>query len=97
MTVPNSPLFNSNSLMALASRDQAAMDAFSEAVYLRAGDGRVLCFNQRAAPCCLTIDTLWAVALQTAGSFRDQEVVIEEPGGRRPVGCRCILLREGIC
>jgi hypothetical protein len=37
-----------------------------------------------------------AVALQTGGRFRDQEVVIEEPGGR-PVGCRHILLRDGVC
>ena len=42
MTAPNSPLFNSNSFMSLASLDQAAMDAFPEAVYLCAGDGRVL-------------------------------------------------------
>jgi PAS domain-containing protein len=49
MTAPNSPLFDSNSFMALASLDQAAMDAFPEAVYLCAGDGRVLRFNQKAA------------------------------------------------
>jgi hypothetical protein len=92
MTAPNSPLFNSNSFMALATLDQAAMDAFPEAVHLCAGGGRVLRFNQKAAE-------LWgrtpnrmdgallphnrgakAVALQTNGSFRGQEAVIEEVG-----------------
>lgn len=45
MTALNSPL--SNSLMALASLDQAAMDAFPEAVYLCAGNGGILRFNQK--------------------------------------------------
>ena len=48
MTAPNSLLFHSNSFMALASLDQAT-DAFPEAVYLCAGDGRVLRFKQKAA------------------------------------------------
>jgi len=120
MTAPNSPLFNSNSFMSLASLDQAAMDAFPEAVYLCAGDVRVLRFNQKAVELWGRTPTVgdpqerfcgsfrlyrtdgtllphdrcaMAVALQTGGSFRDQEVVIEEPG----VGCRHILLREGVC
>jgi hypothetical protein len=124
MTAPNSPLLNSNSFMALASLDQAAMDAFPEAVYLCAGDGRVLRSTRGLLNCggaprpqespnsgsgtvsgfYRTDGTLlphdrcaMAVALQTGGSFRDQEVTIEEPGGRLPVGCRHILLREGVC
>jgi PAS domain-containing protein len=39
----------SNPLMALANLDQAALDAFPQAVYLCAGDGRVIRFNDRAA------------------------------------------------
>jgi PAS domain-containing protein len=124
MTAPNSPLFNSNSFMALASLDQGAMDAFPEAVYLCAGNGRVLRFNQRAVELWGRTPTVgerqerlcdsfrpyrmdgsllhqdrcaMAVALQTGGSLRDQEFVIEEPDGRRPVGCRHILLQEGVC
>jgi PAS domain S-box-containing protein len=38
----------SNSFLAVASLDQAAMDALPEAVYLCAGDGRVVRFNQKA-------------------------------------------------
>lgn len=38
----------SNSFLALASLDQAAMDALPDAVYLCAGDGRVVRFNQKA-------------------------------------------------
>jgi len=49
MTASNSPLFNSNSFMALASLEQAAMDAFPKAVYLCTGDDRVHRFNQKAA------------------------------------------------
>jgi PAS domain-containing protein len=124
MTVPNSPLFNSNSFMALASLDQAAMHAFPEAVYLCAGNGRVLRFNPRPVDLWGRTPTVgerqerlcdsfrlyrmdgsllhqdrcaMALALQTGGSLRDQEFVIEEPGGRRPVGCRHILLQEGVC
>jgi PAS domain-containing protein len=124
MTAPNSSLFNSNSFMALARLDQGAMDAFPEAVYLCAGNGRVLRFNQRAVELWGRTPTVgerqerlcdsfrpyrmdgsllhqdrcaMAVALQTGGSLRDQEFVIEEPGSRRPVGCRQILLQEGIC
>jgi len=39
----------SNAFMALASLDQAALDALPQAVYLCAGDGRVVRFNDRAA------------------------------------------------
>ncbi|HYC94228.1 MAG TPA: PAS domain S-box protein [Sphingomicrobium sp.] len=39
----------SNAFMALASLDQAALDAFPQAVYLCAGDGRVVRFNAKAA------------------------------------------------
>lgn len=100
---------SSRSFSALASLDQAAMDALPEAVYLCSGDGRVVRFNQKAAE-------LWgrapkpdpeqrfcgsfrlyrtdgaflphdqcpmAVALQTAESFHNQEVVIEQPSGQR--------------
>ena len=111
MTAPNSPLFNSNSFMALASLDQAAMDASPEAVSLYAGDGRVLRFNQKAAELWGRTPTVgdpqerfcgsfrlyrtdgallphdrcaMAVSLQTNGSFRGQEAVIEEAGCRRP-------------
>ena len=123
MTAPNSLLFNSNSFMALASLDQAAMDAFPEAVYRCAGNGRVLRFNQGAVElwgCTATVRAqerlcdsfrlyrmdgsllhqdrcAMAFALQTGGRLRDQEFVIEEPGDRRPVGCRHILLQEGVC
>ncbi len=38
----------SNSFMALANLDQAAIDAFPQAVYLCAGDGRVVRFNDKA-------------------------------------------------
>ena len=38
-----------SSFMALASLDQAALDALPQAVYLCAGDGRVVRFNDRAA------------------------------------------------
>jgi len=99
-----------NSFMALASLDQAAMDALPGAVYLCAADGRVIRFNRTAAE-------LWgrspkagdpherfcgsyrlyrtdgvplphdqcpmAAALQTGESFCNQEVVIEQPSGRR--------------
>jgi PAS domain-containing protein len=110
MSAPNSP-FQSNSFMALASLDQAAMDAFPEAVYLRVGNGRVLRFNQRAVALWGRTPTVgepqerlgdsfrlyrmdgsllhqdrcaMALALQTGGSLRDQEFVIEEAGGRLP-------------
>lgn len=43
------PGSDSNAFMALASLDQAALDAFPQAVYLCAGDGRVVRFNDRAA------------------------------------------------
>lgn len=99
-----------NSFMALASLEQAAMDALPEAVYLCAGDGRVVRFNQRAAELwgripragdpeerfCgsfrmyRTDGTLlphdqcpMATALQTGESFQNQEVVVEQPDGRR--------------
>lgn len=39
----------SNAFIALASLDQAALDAFPQAVYLCAGDGRVVRFNNTAA------------------------------------------------
>jgi two-component sensor histidine kinase len=39
----------SNSFLALASLDQAAIDALPDAVYLCAGDGRMVRFNQKAA------------------------------------------------
>jgi PAS domain-containing protein len=120
MTAPNSPLFNSNSFMSLASLDQAAMDAFPEAVYLCAGDGRVLRFNQKAVELWGRTPTVgdpqerfcgsfrpyrmdgtllphdrcaMAVALQTNGSYRAQEAVIEEAGCWLP----SYLLREGVC
>ncbi|HKX91087.1 MAG TPA: PAS domain-containing protein [Sphingomicrobium sp.] len=38
-----------SSFIALASLDQAALDAFPQAVYLCAGDGRVVRFNEKAA------------------------------------------------
>ena len=38
----------SNRFLALASLDQAALDALPEAVYLCAPDGRVVRFNQKA-------------------------------------------------
>jgi PAS domain S-box-containing protein len=100
----------SSSFVALASLDQAAMDALPGAVYLCAADGRVIRFNRTAAE-------LWgrspkmgapderfcgsyrlyqtdgvplphdqcpmAAALQTGDSFHNQEVVIEQPSGRR--------------
>ena len=101
MIAPNSPLFKSNSFMALASLDQAAMDAFPRRSICALGTAEVLRFNQKAVelggrtptvgdpqerfcgsfrlyrtdgtllphdPCAM------AVALQTGGSFRDQEV-----------------------
>lgn len=40
---------STNAFMALTSLDQAALDAFPQAVYLCAGDGRVVRFNDRAA------------------------------------------------
>lgn len=43
------PGSDSNAFMVLASLDQAALDAFPQAVYLCAGDGRVVRFNDRAA------------------------------------------------
>jgi PAS domain-containing protein len=120
MTAPNSPLFKSNSFMALANLDQAAM-AFPEAVYLYAADGRVLRFNQKAVELRGRTPTVgerqerlcdsfrlyrmdgtllhqdqcaMALALQTGGSLREQEFVIEEPGGLRPVGCRHICCKK---
>ena len=107
MTAPNLPLFNSKSFLALVNLNQAAMDAFPEAVHLCAGDGRVLRFNQKAAELWGRTPTVGdpqerfcdsfrlyrtdgallphdrdakAVALQTNGSFRGQEAVIEEAG-----------------
>jgi PAS domain S-box-containing protein len=100
----------SNRFLALASLDQAALDALPEAVYLCAPDGRVVRFNQKAVE-------LWgrapnsgdpeerfcgslrlyrtdgsllphdqcpvAAALQTGESFNNQEVMLEQPSGRR--------------
>jgi PAS domain S-box-containing protein len=40
---------SANAFMALASLDQTALDAFPQAVYLCAGDGRVVRFNDKAA------------------------------------------------
>lgn len=99
-----------SSFVALASLDQAALDALPGAVYVCAADGRVVRYNRTAAE-------LWgrypkeddpserfcgshrlyrtdgaplphdrcpmAAALQTGQSFRDQEVVVEQPGGQR--------------
>jgi PAS domain S-box-containing protein len=60
----------SNSFLALASLDQAALDALPEAVYLCARDGRVLRFNRKAVE-------LWGRTLKAGdpevrfcGSFR---------------------------
>lgn len=95
---------------ALAHLDQAAMDALPEAMYLCAGDGRVIRFNRKAAELwgraprlddpneryCgsfrlyLTDGTPlphdqcpMATALQTGQSFLHQEVMAEQPDGRR--------------
>lgn len=99
-----------DSFMTLAGLDQAVMDALPQAVYLCAGDGRVVRFNQQAVD-------LWgrtprqgaaeerfcgsfrlyrtdgsplphdqcpmARSLQTGESFHNQEVVVEQPGGRQ--------------
>jgi len=95
---------------ALAALDQTALDALPQAVYLCAGDGRLMRFNQRAAQLWGRTPALgdpgeWfcgsfrlygmdgallphdacpmATALHTGQSFRDQEVVIEQPSGDR--------------
>ena len=85
MTAPNCPLFNSNSFTALASLDEAATPTVGDSQERFCGSFRLGRTDRALLPhdwCAMPI------ALQTSGSFRDQEVVIEEPGGRWVIGCR---------
>ncbi len=61
---------SSSSFMALASLDQATLNALPQAVYLCAGDGRVVRFNDKAAELWGRTPHLGDPAERFCGSFR---------------------------
>jgi len=67
---PLEPNASQNSFMALSSLDQVAMDAFPEAVYVCAEDGRVVRFNRKAAHLWGRTPALGEAGARFCGSFR---------------------------
>jgi PAS domain S-box-containing protein len=67
---PSEPGSAANAFMALANLDQAALDALPQAVYLCAGDGRVVRFNDKAAELWGRTPHLGDPTERFCGSFR---------------------------